>query len=118
MSETINKKSETEIEIVTVIPEQVIPEQVITKVISLVDLKAQLQELNTKLEETQKFKDTPLAELSKIDNDIAKILEEIAKIEALIAEAEAKGVVEKVPETPVEETPIEVLPINEEIIIK
>lgn len=108
--ETINKKSETEVEIVTVIPQQVIPEQVITKVFTLSDLKFELSELQIKLAKAQSDRNTPVIELAKIDNDIANIQAEIDKVNARITEAEKQGVKEEVDIKPVVDVPVD-LPV-------
>lgn len=108
MEETINKKSETEIEVVTVIPEQVIPEKVITQTYSITELNDRLSELNNKKQEYLRYRETPLAELAKIDNDIAGVDDEITSITAKIKTAKDLGVKDV--------AEISVAPVTEEII--
>lgn len=125
--ETVTKKSEFEAEIVTVEPEVVIPEKVITRTVTLADLRQELSMANEDLRKWTDYKAGVLKELNTVSGQVALYTEKVNKVNALIAEVEAKGVTDVITpvevmkkiieeaKTPVEETPVEeVTPLPEE----
>lgn len=110
--ETITKKSAFEVEITTVEPEQVIPEKVTKRVATLGDLKSELANHTENLNKWTVYKTGYLKELQDIDNQIAEHTEKVNNVLALIAEAEAQGVVDAKIQ-PVEVVKEEVVPVKE-----
>lgn len=115
--ETVTKKSATEIEIVTSVPEQVIPAKEEREVVSLLELKQDLANFNEQLNKWTIYRPTVVKELETVDTQIALANENIDKVKAIIAEAEKQGVVERVVE-PVKEVKevVEEVKVVEEVI--
>ena len=114
MEKTVEKFSDTEVKIIKVTPEVVIPEKVEEEVISLSSLKEKIVTLDNDITTWTGYRDTPLAELAKIDKQIEDFNKEKTEIEAQIVEAEKQGVKDSADVKPQEE-PIEgepVLPVT------
>lgn len=111
MQNTIEKYSDTEAKIITVTPEKIIPEEVREEVVSLVVLKAKLETLDSDIVRWTGYRETPLAELAKIDGDILRLQVEKNEVERIISEALKVGVKEAV-----DVTPIDILPVEKVII--
>lgn len=114
MEETITKKSSFEVEITTVEPEQVIPEKVTKRTVTLAELKRELANFTEEFSRWTAHRGGLLNDVEKADEQIAAYSEKVASTNALIAEAEAQGVVdEKQEEEVVEPMPIEEKPVSD-----
>lgn len=89
----IKKASKTEIEIIETIPEKTIPAQIIRRVVSIDELNNQKTEMLALRDKAIFDRATPVKELEKIDNDIARYDAEIVKIDKYIESAKDKGVI-------------------------
>lgn len=89
---TITKVSDTEIEITETIPEKVIPAVENKVIVSIFDLKAQIDALNIERDRQVSYLATPQEEINKINTKIADIDEQKTAIQAKIDEAISQGV--------------------------
>lgn len=89
---TITKVSDTEIEITETIPEKVIPAIENKRIVSVFDLKANIDSLLEEKKKQISYLTTPQEEINKINARIAEIDAEIATIQEHIDGAISKGV--------------------------
>lgn len=109
---TVTKVSDTEVEVREVTPEVIIPEKVVTKVLTLKELREKKEAILMEKEKWIGYRNTPLAELEKIDAKIAELDKEANEIQTLIDEATAQGVKEEVVEVVAD--PVVVDPVVED----
>ena len=89
---TITKVSDTEIEITETIPEKIIPAVENKTIVSVFDLKSQIDTLNAERDRQVSYLTTPQEEINKINARIADIDTQKANIQARIDEAISQGV--------------------------
>lgn len=91
IDEVVNKVSDTEIEIVKEIPEQVIPARTEITRVSLTALKEKLAILNAEIANLESMRDIPQKQIDELNAKIDSMKEERTKLESLIEQAVAQG---------------------------